>query len=452
MLKHLKEKRGALLDKVEALLNKATTENRSLSTAEETQRAADMAAIKDLDTQIRAAQEVIDARSAQDALETRTAPAPRALGAEGSSGTSAREQRDIERYSITRAVNALLDGQALSGIEAEMHQEGLKELREAGLPRNGGNLVMPQLIMTRAGIQTRDLTATGGSSGSEGGATIQTNVGPIVERLRANLTLARLGATVMGGLSGNVAIPTFTANDAAVVKTEIAAAAESSPTFAQATMSPKRVPVFLEVSRQLLLQGQAGEEMIRGDLAYQIAKYIETMGINGSGSSNEPYGILNASGVGSVAGGTNGLAPSWDHIVDLESAVANADAATGRLAYLTNTKVRGKLKRTPIASNTAAAMIWDKQSPNSPLNEYLCEVSSLVPSTLTKGSSSGACSAIIFGNFADALIGQWGGVEFLVNPYSRDTEGLVRINAWTFYDFLVRRAASFAVMKDALTV
>jgi hypothetical protein len=73
-----------------------------------------------------------------------------------------------------------------------------------------------------------------------------------------------------------------------------------------------------------------------------------------------------------------------------------------------------------------------------------------VPSTLTKGSSSGIAHALIFGNFADLLVGQWGGVEFLVNPYAKDTEGIVRINAWTFYDVLVRRAQSFAAMKDAL--
>ena len=96
-------------------------------------------------------------------------------------------------------------------------------------------------------------------------------------------------------------------------------------------------------------------------------------------------------------------------------------------------------------------MIWDKRSPGSPLNEYKVGITNQVPSNLVKGSSGAVCSAIAFGNFNDAVMGQWGGLEFLINPYSKDTEGLIRINCWTFYDFIVRRAESFAVCKDILT-
>jgi len=73
-----------------------------------------------------------------------------------------------------------------------------------------------------------------------------------------------------------------------------------------------------------------------------------------------------------------------------------------------------------------------------------------VPSTLTKGNSD-VCSAIIFGNFADLLIGQWGGMDIVVDPYTQAPSGLVRlvINSW--WDVLVKRAASFAAMQDALT-
>lgn len=458
MLKHLIDKRKALLAKVEAVLNTAATEARSLTAAEETQRAADMAAIKTLDGEITAAQAVVEARSTQDALETRaaSAAAPRALAGETRSGLSARETKDVEAFSFTRAFNKLLNGEKLDGVEAEMHAEGEREIRSSGANRGSGNFVVPAVVLHRAtvrGTETRDITATGGSSGSEGGVNVQTNVQPIIERLRANIGLSRLGMTMLGNLQGNLSIPTFTADDQAIIKTEIAASAESSPTFTAASMSPRRVPVFVEVSRQMLLQSQNSglENLLRGDLSYQIAKYLETLAINGSGSG-QPYGILNTVGVGSVAGGTNGLAPTWDHIVDLESAIANVDAQQGNLGYYTNTKVRGKLKRTPIASNTAATMIWDKMSPATPLNENRCEVSTLVPSNLTKGTSSGVCSAIIYGNYADAVMGQWGGLEFQVNPFSRDTEGIIRINCWTFFDFLVRRPASFAVMKDALTV
>jgi hypothetical protein len=70
--------------------------------------------------------------------------------------------------------------------------------------------------------------------------------------------------------------------------------------------------------------------------------------------------------------------------------------------------------------------------------------------TRTKGSSGAVCSEIIFGNFADLVIALWGGIEFMINPYSLDTTGLTRINAAVYYDGGVVRPVSFAAMLDAL--
>jgi hypothetical protein len=105
------------------------------------------------------------------------------------------------------------------------------------------------------------------------------------------------------------------------------------------------------------------------------------------------------------------------------------------------------MKKTLIGSNTGI-FLWPVGS--NELNGYKVGVSTQVPSTLTKGTAAGVAHAIIFGNWKDLILATWGGIEFLVNPYSRDTEGLIRINAWTFYDVLVRRPQSFAAMKDAL--
>ena len=74
----------------------------------------------------------------------------------------------------------------------------------------------------------------------------------------------------------------------------------------------------------------------------------------------------------------------------------------------------------------------------------------LAISTLDKGNSSGVCSAILFGNWDDLIVAMWGGLDITVNPYIKDTEGLVRITANAFYDTAIRRAESFAAMKDAL--
>ena len=458
MLKKLIEKRKALLAKIDATINSAETEKRDLTQAETEQRTADLAEIAKIDAQIETETKLAEHRSRQEALDTRAAavPTPRSLSGEVRSGPSRKEERDLQGYSMVRAFNAMLNGEKLDGLEGEMSAEGALELRNAGVQRGGGNFFIPQVVLTRAGcvgsMERRDLTATGTTSaaGDQGGLTIQTQLGSIIDRLRKKLVLQQLGVTMLGGLQGNIAFPKVTPDDQAVEKAETATSAESSVTFGQINLSPRRLPVHAEVSRQLLLQNTVDiEAWLRNDLAFQIAQVMDARGIYGSGSG-QPYGILNTVGVGSVALGTDGAAPTWDSIVDLETAVATLDADIGALAYLTNTKVRGKLKRTAIESGTSAEKIWSKLTPNTPLNEYACGITNLVPNNLTKGTGTGL-SALAFGNFADALMAQWGGLEFLINPYSKDTEGLIRINCWTFYDFLVRRVESFAVCKDIVT-
>jgi hypothetical protein len=75
-----------------------------------------------------------------------------------------------------------------------------------------------------------------------------------------------------------------------------------------------------------------------------------------------------------------------------------------------------------------------------------------VPSNLDKGDAEGICSALIFGNWADILIGQFGaGTDIIVDRFSKATTGITRIVANSYVDVAVRRAASFAAMKDALT-
>lgn len=440
------EKRDAMA----ALLESADEEKRDL-TADEEKRYNDMDAELDgLEKRLKRAEKLEKRTAEMSAVNRRyTPPVDHSVQPE----VNANERRDLSQYSLTRAMRTLLDGKPLEGIEKEMHEEGEKEQRASGVT-GGGNFIIPQVVLAASGNERRDMTATGTTStaGDQGGQMIQTEVGSIIDRLRSKLVLRQAGVRMIGGLQGNISWPKFVENDTAAEKSENAAAAESSPTLESITTSPKRLPVFVEFSRQLVMQTSPDvESMLRNDLAYQIAKVMDQRGINGSGSSNQPTGILGTAGIGAVVGGTNGAAPTWDHIVDLETAVAVDDADIGKLGYLTNTVVRGKLKKTFIDASSNAERVWNRENKAAPLNEYMAHVTNLVPSNLTKGTADAICSAIIFGNFDDAMMNQWGGLEFMVNPYSRDTEGLIRLNAWTFYDFLVRRAQSFAAMQDALT-
>jgi hypothetical protein len=125
--------------------------------------------------------------------------------------------------------------------------------------------------------------------------------------------------------------------------------------------------------------------------------------------------------------------------------VANADVGT--LAYLTNAKVRGKLKGTSKVSGQNG-FVWE--AGNTPLNGYRCGVTNAVPSNLTKGTGTNL-SAILFGNFADLVIGMWGTLDLMVDPYTGSTAGTVRVVALQDVDVAVRHVESFATMVDAVT-
>jgi HK97 family phage major capsid protein/HK97 family phage prohead protease len=350
--------------------------------------------------------------------------------------------KETKRYSFVRAINALANPtDQRAQREAAFEIEASRAAAEVAGKQSQG-LMVPNDVLKR------DLTV---GTTTAGGHTVSTDLlaQDFITLLRNAMVVSGLGTRFLTGLNGNIAIPRQTSGATAYWVAESAAPTESQQAFDQVTMQPRTVGAFTDISRKLLLQSSLDvEAFVRGDLAAILGLEIERVAINGSGTPPEPRGILNTGSIGDVAGGTNGLAPAWSHVVGLETLVAVANAAVGNLAYLTNAKVRGKTKTVEKASTTGL-FLWDNS--DFPLNGYRAAVSNAVPSNLTKGSSSGICSAIIFGNFADLIVGLWGGLDLMVDPYTGGTSGTVRVIALQDVDVAVRHAESFAAMKDALT-
>jgi HK97 family phage major capsid protein len=431
-LKQLQEKRGSLVKQARELLDAANAESRALTADEQTK-------LSGIESEINEIGATIDAEMRQMEREAQTGPQ-----------LSQGEKKDLQRFSLCRALGAILRGQSFDGIEGEMHAEGLKEARESGVSAEG-NLVLPRVAMF---AERRDMTATLQTSvaGDQGGNTVPTGHGSIIGLLYARSVLRQLGARFLTGLSGNITFPRLATGSAGYHVAETTAPTESSPTTRAITLKPNRLGTFVEVSKQLILQSNEDvEAMVRSDLGTALALAMENGALNGTGANNQPLGLLHAdSGIDftSVVGGTHGLAPTWGHIVGLETAVATVNADINNLGYCTNPKVRGKLKTTSKAG-TEAMFVWENGT--TPLNGYGAGITTQVPSNLDKGSATGICSAILFGNWDDLIVAMWGGLDITLNPYIKDTEGLVRITANAFYDTAIRRTASFAAMKDALT-
>jgi HK97 family phage major capsid protein len=391
--------------------------------------------------------------SAADDLDAEFRQAARESGKPIDLSTS--EQRDLGRFDYKVLLNHMhrsirgVSGAGLDGIEAEMVQEGEREARECGLQPNG--IVLPRLLVRRCGYERRDVSATGQTSvaGDQGGMTIATNKAGLLDDFYNASVLRAAGATVLEGLVGNLDIPRIVADTTKPLKkTENESAGEYTPTFAMLSLSPNRLPAFVDVGEQLLKQSSSAiEAILRSTLTNEMAAVQEKAFFHGGGTS-EANGIAGTSGIGSVVGNTDGAAPTWAHIVGLETAVDTNNAILGNLHYFSNGQIRGKLKQTPVVASTDSRMIMDNNT--GLINGYSPFFTNAISRTLTKGNQS-LSSAIFFGNAADYWIGYWGGITLeMIRDSASAKVGQYCLVASTYYDGGVVRPKSFAAMLDAL--
>lgn len=352
-----------------------------------------------------------------------------------------KEKKEIRNFSMLKAMRMAVDGKIDGkddGFYLEMHQEADKELRELGLSVAGFGI--PQLVLH----EKRDLTA---GTASEGGATVPTELRGFIDYLKEYLVLTQLGAKTLTGLKGDLSIPRGKTIASAAWEGETDDTAETSPTFENVTAEPHRLAAFTEISKQLLLQSSIDvEQYINELLAYAVAYKLQYSAINGDGSSGAPTGILYTSGIGSYSIGTNGGAPTYAMLVGLEKEVDIDNALMGKLGYLTNMKVKAKLKTTKI--DTGSGLFLAAQDAKI-LNSHPAAYSGIVPSNLTKGTGA-ALSAMIFGNWNDLIMGQWGGLDITAdkNSLAMAKAGKVAIVINSFWDIIVRHAASFSACID----
>lgn len=362
-------------------------------------------------------------------------------------------RREIEQFSFVKAILAQMDPN-YARREAGFEMEASRALAQK-LGREPQGIYVPGEVLRYQSRGQRDLAA---GTAAYGGNLVATehHADNFIALLRNRSHVINMGATTIGDLVGNVAIPSQAGAATAFWVAEGSAPTESSQTFGQVPLTPKTVGAFTDFTRRMLLQATPDIEMIvRADLAGIIGVEMDRVAIAGSGLSNEPTGILNASGIGSVAIDTNGGPITWTHVLQLEEAIANANADDGALAYMTNNKARRALKgTTKVSGDAGAGFIWSDEARDASgygtLNGYRSAASNNVPSNLTKGTGTNL-SAMIFGNWADVLIGQWGGLDILVDKFTNGTSGGTRVIALLDMDIAIRRAASFAAIKDATT-
>lgn len=377
-------------------------------------------------------------------------------------GMSDKESRE---FSISRMIRAFVTN----------------DFSDAGLEREASRTIAKQLGRDTQGffipmdaMATRSTYEVGtAGQGTTGGTLVATNLlaGAFIDVLRKKTRVIEMGATVMSGLVGNIDIPRQTSATATAWVSESGNLTEAEGTFDKVSLSPKAIGTYSMVSRNMLMQSTPHvEAVIRSDLAAQLALGIDRAALMGSGSNNEPVGIFNQTGVLSVVGGTNGAAITFDHLIDMFTKVALNNADFGSLGYIVNAATLGTLSK---LKTTTGQYLWptrggsdETYAPASAnmgangsgragdfsVNGYPLAVTNQLPSDGTKGSGTGL-SSLVFGNWSDLMIGQWGVLEILPNPYDSIAykQGAILLRAMQSVDIGVRHPQSFCVMSDAIT-
>ncbi|KHL57074.1 phage major capsid protein [Xanthomonas cannabis] len=400
-LKEIREARAAKVAEARALVTTAEQANRQLTTDEQGKFA-------NLQTEITALESDEQRQQFLDDAERRSQARP--VHTPNGSDTET-------RVNLLSVVRAGMEGRSLTGAEAEMHAE-LE--RRHGPARNGGILVPLSAFERRA-----NTTATAPELVAN-----QHRADQYIGPLRDSLLVRSLGVRTLTGLTGNVSIPKAGAGLTAGWVTEGQALPESQMDFDSVTLTPKHVGGITEMSRQLIQQSSpAIEDLVRDDLSFAVASAIDRAIIAGTGANGQPLGIINRAGVQKDT-----IPTTWADVLAIEQLLAAINVnPTG---WYTSPDVLSAL-RGILKAPTAGS-------------DYIATASRIGELAVAVSNASPANTAIL-GDWSQVLLGQWGAVEILVNPYAETPyrRGGVLVRAMATVDVAVRHEEAFVVATGA---
>lgn len=434
MLKAKREERAAALDKVKALSTKI--ENRTWD--ENTDGPALESAkteLEALETEVRRLEGILDIEARSAAwTSTTTTSNPVTVNVIEKRGDKIEDVQN--RFHFADAIRTLVEvrqGGKMDGLVREMHEEATKEANSVGLRDFGQGIMIPSFIQQRRqpGFHKRDMSTTT----TDGGYTIQTEVGQLIPYLDPQGIISRLGVQFLPGLVGNIDFPRIDGNTTAVWAAEQAASTESNPTTDRVQMSPNRLTAWSDFSTQLLRQSSINvENLVRDRLMRARDNALDLAALTGGGGTT-PTGITGVSGVNVISVAAS---PTWAKIVDFETQVATDDALNGdAIAYLTTPGVAGILKtvKRDVAGN---GFIWEGNNQGGgSINGYRALTSTIVP------TGSGG-HYMFFGDWSRMKVGQWGGSELMLDPYTGLTTATMRIVLNTWHDIAVEQGKAFS--------
>lgn len=338
--------------------------------------------------------------------------------------------RDHSRFSFIRLMDALSNPNDRSAQNRAAFELEVCATAESQMPAgfNARGVFVP------ANIFERTLSAGTATDGAE---LVATNLlsGSYIDVLRNNMTALQAGARMLPGLVGNVDIPRQTSGAAATwISAEDGDATVSDPQFDTVPLTPKDLAAYTEVTRRLTQQSTPAIEMlIRNDLFMAIALGLDSAIFYGGGASGVPQGIDGATGVDDPT--ITAAAPTYAQLVTQMGTVMAANAANN-LSYIISSATWADLKTTP------------KQGSGVEGNFIMGDTNTVLgrPAIV---STQLAANDFVLGDFSQILIGEWGGIELNVDPYTHSLKGKTRYVIFKTCDIAIRHPEAFSFHNDA---
>lgn len=290
------------------------------------------------------------------------------------------------------------------------------------------NLLEADQLRQVLNLGRRDLTvATAGA----GGYLVHTDNVGFIDMLRNRSVAFRMGVMRLSGLQGSVTIPRQSAAATAVwLANEASTITESQQTFVQVALTPKNVGAYTEISRQLLLQSSPGAEgIVSGDLAQVVAVAADLAVLNGSGASGQPTGIINTAGIGSVTG----TSLAYAGILEFQTDVAGSNVQPAAGGYVTTPAVAALMMQRVKFTSTASPL-WEGNVWDGTMSGFAAMSSNQMPS-----------ANMLFGDWSEVVVGEWGVLEIEVNPYANFQAGIIGIRSIYSMDVGVKRPFAFSL-------
>jgi HK97 family phage major capsid protein len=325
-----------------------------------------------------------------------------------------------EKFSMLRTIRELANGGKINDVARDVNIMGAQEFRNSGINPQGA-IIIPTAY-ERANILAGTATA--------GQEIVAEDKRAILPPLVDKLIFSQAGATFMPGLVGTVSVPSY-AGTTVAWKAEVTTATDGGGAFTEITFAPKRLTGYINVSKTFLAQdGVGAERLLLDNIANAVARLLEKTVLGpATVHADYPSGIgykLNTASASTKAVLT-GATVTWAKMVGIESDVDTANALQGNLAYMTNSIGRRILKTTDKGtSNDTGDYLM---SEDNMINGYPCLVTNSIVSTYGTGGDG---NMVVFGNWADLMIGQWGGYDITVDPYTaaKTNQVVIVINAY----------------------